>query len=1086
MFVDVMAATVTNSNTDIERMGETFKYMGSVGGALGVSMKDLSLATGLMASASVKGSMAGTALRGGLVRLIKPPAEAQKAMNKYGIEIKKTKDGNLDLASTIVGLREKLGGLEGVQKSAAISSIFGRTAMAGWAAVVNASEKDFNKLTTAIAESEGEAKRIADMKLDTLSGQFTILKSAIDDVRISVGQKLGKVTRGFVEQLTKDMPKIGDAIVSFVSNFINNFDKIKNVLQSVISVIGGVVAGFMAFKALKFISFLIPILSDIVFAIAAFAGGAATLGEALLFALGGPVSAVIAGVALLATAFTLAYQKSDAFRKIVKNVGKSIKNFLQEAIIAISPFINTLGNKLKELGRAVIPLLKAFGDFASTLMSKIGPAISLLSSNVLAGFILTFTAIVEAVKSAVVAITGVLQGLTSIIKGVFDIVGGIISGDGKQIINGLKSVFEGGIKIVSSVWKGLVDIVTSPIKAVVDILDEKFGKKVEGIKKKWNELKDFLKNPTKAVPKVQPVNLSSEKSSSELQTSSNGAKAYISSLGQKIGEGIGKIKDKFGELKISATEVFNNIVSFVGGKATELKDKLLEGIKPAIDTFKGSLSNLKEVFGDSLDSIKEAFGGLKTVFNENIKTPFENLKQKVLETKESLKTVFDNLKSSFAELIKALEPIKDFFSNLFKPIKDDGTTKATKTNMDELKQSTQSVGTSFKELGNAFNQLKEAAKPFIDYLKQIKDSLTSTLGDIGGGLLKGVATSIVLVITSVINAIASIINAVAGAIKGVIDIIKGIFEVIGGIVSGDGEKIKQGFSDIFKGIGEVVKSLWEGIKGILGAPIKAVVDFVSNGFSEKVGQVKQWWTDLKTNVGQKISGFVSFVSNGFQQKVQQVGLWWQGLKIKLSGKISGFVSLVENGFKSKVDSIKSAWDSLRKKLSQKITGFVSIVKTGISNVLDRFAEGGVASKPSICGEAGPEMVIPLSNSKRSRALSLYEQAGQILGTKASNNVIPISQKLGTSFNSTNSIQNSTSNIINNVRQFPTKQEEFNNTENRIYQEAQPQNIISSGSNAINVGGISINIQGSNNKEEMIQEILSQVEREIREALQDIG
>lgn len=362
--------------------------------------------------------MAGTALRGGLVRLIKPPAEAQKAMNKYGIEIKKTKDGNLDLASTIVGLREKLGGLEGVQKSAAISSIFGRTAMAGWAAVVNASEKDFKKLTTAINESEGEAKRIADMKLDTLSGQFEILKSAIDDVRISVGQRLGPMTRSFVEQLTKDMPKIGDAIVSFVSNFINNFDKIKNVLQSVISVIGGVVAGFMAFKALKFISFLIPILSDIVFAIAAFAGGAATLGEALLFALGGPVSAVIAGVALLATAFTLAYQKSDAFRKIVKNVGKSIKNFLQEAIIAISPFVNVFGNKLKELGKAVIPLLKVFGDFASTLMSKIGPIILFLSSNVSAGFILTFAAAVEAVKSAVVAITGVLQGLTSIIKGV--------------------------------------------------------------------------------------------------------------------------------------------------------------------------------------------------------------------------------------------------------------------------------------------------------------------------------------------------------------------------------------------------------------------------------------------------------------------------------------------------------------------------------------------------------------------------------------------------------------------------------------------------------------------------------------------
>ncbi|HFG9563781.1 phage tail tape measure protein [Clostridioides difficile] len=1040
MFVDVMAATVTNSNTDIERMGETFKYMGSVGGALGVSMKDVALATGLMASSAIKGSQAGTSLRMGLLRLINEPKRAATAMRKYGIEMKTTKSGSLDLAATIDELRNKLGKLSDTKKVGALGDIVGANASSGWAAIVNASESDYNKLKKAINESEGEAKRIADMKLDTLSGQFTILKSAIDDVRISIGQRLGPMTRSFVEQLTKDMPKVGDSIVNFVSNFINNFEKIKNVLQSVISIIGGVIAGFMAFKALTVISSVISIITKIATASTLIGGIVGVLG---------PVGAIVLAIGVLAGAFLFAYQKSETFRYGIKNIGKSISNFLKP----LNSFIEQIKGKFKELINALKPLFAVFSKLSSMIISALSPVIQFLATVFIIKFIYSFNVIVNKVKAVVNTATGVLQGLTSIIKGVFDIVGGIINGDGKQIINGLKSVFEGGIKIVSSIWKGLVDIVTSPIQAVVDILDEKFGKKVEGIKKKWNELKDFLKNPTKAAPKIQPVNLSGEKASSELQNSSNGAKAYISSLGQKIGEGIGKIKEKFGELKTSATEVFNNIINFIGGKATELKDKLLEGIKPAIDTFKQSLSNLKEVFGDSLDSIKEAFGGLKTVFDENIKTPFENLKQKVLEMKESLKTVFDNLKSSFAELIKALEPIKDFFSNLFKPIKDDGTTKATKTNMDELKQSTQSVGTSFKELGNAFNQLKEAAKPFIDYLKQIKDSLTSTLGDIGGGLLKGVATSIVLVITSVINAIASIINAVAGAIKGVIDIIKGIFEVIGGIVSGDGEKIKQGFSDIFKGIGEVVKSLWEGIKGILGAPIKAVVDFVSNGF---------------------------------QQKVQQVGLWWQGLKIKLSGKISGFVSLVENGFKSKVDSIKSAWDSLRKKLSQKITGFVSIVKTGISNVLDRFAEGGVASKPSICGEAGPEMVIPLSNNKRSRALSLYEQAGQMLGTKASNNVIPISQKLGTSFNSTNSIQNSTSNIINNVRQFPTKQEEFNNTENRIYQEAQPQNIISSGSNAINVGGISINIQGSNNKEEMIQEILSQVESGLREALEDIG
>lgn len=257
MFVDTMAATVTNSNTNIEMMGETFKYVGSMGGALGVSMKDLSLATGLMASASVKGSMAGTALRGGLVRLIKPPAEVAGALKKYGIEISKTKDGNLDLSKTIGTLRDKLGGLDGVTKSQAISSIFGRTAMAGWAAVVNASEEDFNKLSTAIAESEGEAKRIADMKLDTISGQFEILKSAIDDARISIGERLGPITRGFIEKLINDMPKISDAIVGFVEKFVNNFENIKSKIEVLGPAIATIIGGFIALKSAFDITFAI-------------------------------------------------------------------------------------------------------------------------------------------------------------------------------------------------------------------------------------------------------------------------------------------------------------------------------------------------------------------------------------------------------------------------------------------------------------------------------------------------------------------------------------------------------------------------------------------------------------------------------------------------------------------------------------------------------------------------------------------------------------------------------------------------------------------------------------------------------------
>lgn len=44
-----------------------------------------------------------------------------------------------------------------------------------------------------------------------------------------------------------------------------------------------------------------------------------------------------------------------------------------------------------------------------------------------------------------------------------------------------------------------------------------------------------------------------------------------------------------------------------------------------------------------------------------------------------------------------------------------------------------------------------------------------------------------------------------------------------------------------------------------------------------------------------------------------------------------------------------------------------------------YANGGIATKPSIFGEAGPEMAIPLTSSKRNRALGLWERTGSILG-----------------------------------------------------------------------------------------------------------
>ena len=91
-----------------------------------------------------------------------------------------------DRYATMQNIRTALGDLDKTEQAAAISAIFGKNAMSGWSAIVNASEDDFNSLTEAIYDADGAAKEAADIKLDNLSGQITILKSTIEGIAIQI------------------------------------------------------------------------------------------------------------------------------------------------------------------------------------------------------------------------------------------------------------------------------------------------------------------------------------------------------------------------------------------------------------------------------------------------------------------------------------------------------------------------------------------------------------------------------------------------------------------------------------------------------------------------------------------------------------------------------------------------------------------------------------------------------------------------------------------------------------------------------------------------------------------------------------
>lgn len=189
-FADVLAAASANANTNVSMMGDTFKYVAPVAGALGYSVQDTAIAIGLMANSGIKASQAGTALRSILSRMAKPTDQVQEAMDTLGVSLTDS-NGNMKSMRQVMGeLRNGFAGLTKDQQAAYAATIGGQEAMSGLLAIVNTSEEDFNKLAASIDNSSGTCQDMADTMNQNLSGQFTLLKGHLDTINVKIFEQM--------------------------------------------------------------------------------------------------------------------------------------------------------------------------------------------------------------------------------------------------------------------------------------------------------------------------------------------------------------------------------------------------------------------------------------------------------------------------------------------------------------------------------------------------------------------------------------------------------------------------------------------------------------------------------------------------------------------------------------------------------------------------------------------------------------------------------------------------------------------------------------------------------------------------------
>ncbi len=247
-FADVLAAASSSSNTNVGMMGETFKYVAPVAGALGYSIEDTAIAIGLMANAGIKSTQAGTALRSILSRLASNAGATETQMGalevltkNLGVEFYNLDGSTRNLNDVLVESREAWAGLSAEEQVSYGKIIAGQEAMSGWLALMNAGAGDVQKLTTEINTCGNAAKEMSEIKLDNLSGQMTLLESASDGLKLAIGEQLAPV-------LT-NLAKAGTGAFTWATDFVNDNPWIVGAVVGLTTALGALAVGVTALSA---------------------------------------------------------------------------------------------------------------------------------------------------------------------------------------------------------------------------------------------------------------------------------------------------------------------------------------------------------------------------------------------------------------------------------------------------------------------------------------------------------------------------------------------------------------------------------------------------------------------------------------------------------------------------------------------------------------------------------------------------------------------------------------------------------------------------------------------------------------------
>ncbi|MBQ9685949.1 MAG: phage tail tape measure protein [Oscillospiraceae bacterium] len=838
-FADVLASASSNANTNVSMLGESFKYAAPVAGALGINAEDTSIALGLMANAGIKASQAGTSLRTGLTNMAKPTKQMQTYMDRYNIALVQNKDGSINLRETMISLREKMGGLTESEQAAAASAIFGKNSMAGWLAIINASDQDFDKLTSAIDNCDGSAEQMALTMQDNLSGQITILKSALQELMIQIGDALMPTIRNIVSHIQTFIEKL-QGMDEGTRNTILRVAAFAAAIGPVLLVVGKLTTGVG--KAMQAISSMGKGILTFVNQAKLGVGAGGQFASAI--AAIGPVGwIIIAVVAALTAAFVHLWNTSDEFKEKITAHWEKLREKFQAVGEKITEAINSLGFSFEDLG-AVFDWLcnEVFAPLLDTLLGSVMD---------------TFGDIIEVFGGVVEVIIGIIKGFKDgdwslVWQGISDIATGIINllfepiqwlfhlfgvelddfdGDWSKVWTGIKDFFTtiwNSIReFFSGIWESIKSVVTGALSAVSTGIQNAWNAVSSFFTTIWNGIKEFFSGIWEG-----------------MKTAATTTATAISSGVQNAWNAV------FGFF----TTIWNGISGFFSGVWSGMKtaaSTAWEGIKTGVTT---AWNAVRDTTSTAWGNVKTFFGNTWSSLKETATTAWTNIKSGVSTTWNAIKDTTSSVWSG----------IKTFFSTTWEGMKTAATTAWTNiksglsTAWESVKSTTSTVWGNIKtSLGTTWDGIKssvstayEAVKAGISTAWENVKTKTSTIWESVKGNTSTAWESIKSKATTVAESVKTSVGTAWDNLKTKLSTVMenmkssastGWTNMKSSITTA-AENIKNSVSTAFSNLKNTASTTWNNIKTAMTGPIDTAKSYISGAISNIKGLFNFSWS----------------------------------------------------------------------------------------------------------------------------------------------------------------------------------------------------------------------------------------------------